>query len=817
VGVTGQDGSAGNTGATGQDGQVGITGATGISVTGSVGSTGETGSQGTSGLTGSTGSQGQGSTGATGVGVAGPTGAGGVLGYYGSFYDTTNQLATNPDTPYPLKLNTLDAAFGVNIANDGSGNPTHVVIENPGIYNIQFSAQLNQASGGTHTVLIWLRANGTDVPESTGIITIQGTSAQNIAAWNYFYRSTVPNEYIQLMFEVDNVAAYISTIPGTGVPDSPSLILTVHQVMNTQKGETGATGSQGSAGTTGSTGLLGVIPQGYGSIVVNGPTGSSNYYSSDILQVVAGASGDYIGIGGSLIPNISLSYSLGSTGYRWKEMYVGPGTLNIAGPIGSDAVGTVGTDSQGIVYTEFGFASPFLNIGAEQTLPLATGGWVIGATGNPADSSYDLVATQNTTDGSGTTGPTYSLIRRMGPTGSTGPSGVGATGTTGSAGPAGVTGATGQAGTNGAVGSTGITGQAGTNGAAGSTGVTGSAGITGATGQAGTNGIGITGPAGVTGATGVGSAGPTGAGGALGYYGAFWDSTNQTSAAGVNTPIKFNTTNGKRGVDIVNDGSGNPTRILLENPGTYNIQFSVQLFQATGATSMVTIWLTANGSTIVDSAGIETIQGTSAQNVSSWNYIYTSTAPNEYLQLYFMSNTGNVSLQNIAGSGSVPNSPSAIVTVQQVMNTQVGPTGTTGSAGTGIAGITGATGPIGTVRTYDSAFLSSNAIGTTGTTYLTIGPYSITSNALLTFSGFIFHPSGGGAHDYTLSLASNTTSTTIPIPGTSNITTLAAGTYGNVSCVYLDKGVSGTRYYSIQTIAGGPGILSNVNFVIDYL
>jgi collagen type VII alpha len=147
----------------------------------------------------------------------------------------------------------------------------------------------------------------------------------------------------------------------------------------------------------------------------------------------------------------------------------------------------------------------------------------------------------------------------------------------------------------------------------------------------------------------------------------------------------------------------------------------------------------------------------------------------------------------------------------------LGLTGATGSAESGIAGITGATGPVATTRTYDSSFLASNAIGTTGTTYLTIGPYSITSNALLTFSGFIFHPSGGGAHDYTLILASNTTSTTIPIPGTSNITTLGAGTYGNVSCVYLDNGVSGTRYYSIQTITGGPGTLSNVNFVIDYL
>ena len=71
---------------------------------------------------------------------------------------------------------------------------------------------------------------------------------------------------------------------------------------------------------------------------------------------------------------------------------------------------------------------------------------------------------------------------------------------------AGATGATGPAGTNGA---TGASGEAGTNGATGATGVAGVNGATGATGAAGTNGAtGATGPAGATGIT--GSTGPSG-------------------------------------------------------------------------------------------------------------------------------------------------------------------------------------------------------------------------------------------------------------------------------------------------------------------
>ena len=63
-----------------------------------------------------------------------------------------------------------------------------------------------------------------------------------------------------------------------------------------------------------------------------------------------------------------------------------------------------------------------------------------------------------------------------------------------------------------------------------------------------------------------------------GYYGAFQDNTTQT-AVSANTAyaVKLNTTDLTNGVSVVNDGSGNPTRITLANTGIYNIQFSLQL------------------------------------------------------------------------------------------------------------------------------------------------------------------------------------------------------------------------------------------------
>jgi hypothetical protein len=97
-------------------------------------------------------------------------------------------------------------------------------------------------------------------------------------------------------------------------------------------------------------------------------------------------------------------------------MYIGPATINISGPVGSGKVATIGTDSDGIVFTESGFATPFITVGPEilvgATLAGAIGGWQLNADGSATSPDYDLVVQQNgVVIGSGLTGPVYSLIQ----------------------------------------------------------------------------------------------------------------------------------------------------------------------------------------------------------------------------------------------------------------------------------------------------------------------------------------------------------------------------------------------------------------------
>jgi uncharacterized protein (DUF736 family) len=142
---------------------------------------------------------------------------------YGSFYDTTDQTAAVINTAYAITFNTTDLSFGVTRGITTS----RISVDRPNIYNIQFSAQLINTAGGAHRVWIWLRKNGTDVPDTATAVRLQGNNAETVAAWNFLLQMNA-GDYFELMWEVDNLAVSLYADPATGVhPAIPSIILTV--------------------------------------------------------------------------------------------------------------------------------------------------------------------------------------------------------------------------------------------------------------------------------------------------------------------------------------------------------------------------------------------------------------------------------------------------------------------------------------------------------------------------------------------------------------------------------------------------------------
>ena len=110
------------------------------------------------------------------------------------------------------------------------------------------------------------------------------------------------------------------------------------------------------------------------------------------------------------------------------------------------------------------------------------------------------------------------------------------------------------------------------------------------------------------------------------------------------------------------------SKIVFETAGYYNIQFSVQLLSFDNAVDNVTLWFSKNGTNIDYSAGIGTIPARISASIPataiiSWNLIVDVNA-NDYIQLYFASNSGNTLAVTYppGTSPAHPTSPSVILT-----------------------------------------------------------------------------------------------------------------------------------------------------------
>jgi hypothetical protein len=142
-------------------------------------------------------------------------------------------------------------------------------------------------------------------------------------------------------------------------------------------------------------------------------------------------------------------------------------------------------------------------------------------------------------------------------------------------------------------------------------------------------------------------------------YGSFYDTTTQTAAA-INTAyaMTFNTSDLSYGVT-----RGTPTsRIYVDTPNVYNVQFSAQLDKTAGGTALVWIWLRKNGVDVPDSAGQIRIQGNNAETLAAWNYLVQLNA-GDYVEIMWEVDDTSVIILAEAASAIHPSVPSVILTV----------------------------------------------------------------------------------------------------------------------------------------------------------
>ena len=336
-------------------------------------------------------------------------------------------------------------------------------------------------------------------------------------------------------------------------------------------------------------------------------------------------------------------------------------------------------------------------------------------------------------------------------------------------------------GVTGAQGATGAQGPQGFQGAVGATGFQGPQGITGAQGFQGTTGA-------------QGAIGGTGAGGALGYWGSFWSDTSQTIILASPTAMTLNNTDpNTNGISIVSN-----SQITVSSQGVYNIQFSAQIADSTsgGNVNYIYIWFNKNGITIPDSNTRITLDNQNSFSVASWNYMISLQAGDNIEIIWYTLDAGIslVAVPSIIGPPLIPAIPSVIVTVQQVMYTQLGPTGVQGS--TGLIGVTGAQG-------FQGATGDQGPIGVTGFQ----GPQGATGAQ--GFQGVTGAPGANGISSGLVLYLDGPTTSTVPvsdnlliIPNTGSQTVITVNNI-QTSPILLGNFVTPVGLLTTTSVVGG--------------
>lgn len=148
--------------------------------------------------------------------------------YIGGFQSNVTQSAAVINTPYAIYYDTTDYSYGVSV----KGSPlTKITVDNPGTYNLEFSAQLAKSSANIGYVHLWFRKNGVDVVDSATKLAIQGSSAETVASWNFVFPNLIADDYIEIMWSVTDTNIHLLHDTATATyPAIPSVITTMTQV-----------------------------------------------------------------------------------------------------------------------------------------------------------------------------------------------------------------------------------------------------------------------------------------------------------------------------------------------------------------------------------------------------------------------------------------------------------------------------------------------------------------------------------------------------------------------------------------------------------
>jgi len=150
---------------------------------------------------------------------------------YAGYSDSTG-TSWAADTPSKVNFDTIQ--YERNITNGGS----KVNIEKTGLYTIIATFQLtNNNTTNDDDIIIWLRQNGADIPNTSSTMTVvkkhSGIPGSNLLAVNFFLQLTAGDNFELYGLSKLGYAQLTTYAESTSpaYPASPSVILTVAQIV----------------------------------------------------------------------------------------------------------------------------------------------------------------------------------------------------------------------------------------------------------------------------------------------------------------------------------------------------------------------------------------------------------------------------------------------------------------------------------------------------------------------------------------------------------------------------------------------------------
>lgn len=154
-----------------------------------------------------------------------------ITSAYGQFYSNASQTVASANTEYQFTFNNTEESNNVTLGTGASNS--RIIINQTGLYNIQFSAQVDKALGGgtTASAVVWFKKNGTAVPATAGFVTLD-QNLQVVQSYNILANAT-SGDYYEIAYSASATVFSFPTIAGNvtvGYPASPSIIVTVTPV-----------------------------------------------------------------------------------------------------------------------------------------------------------------------------------------------------------------------------------------------------------------------------------------------------------------------------------------------------------------------------------------------------------------------------------------------------------------------------------------------------------------------------------------------------------------------------------------------------------